>query len=314
MSVETEVEEPLETGAQEVAERVPPTRKQDDLSLDFLKALEDQDQEDDTEQVDGVEDSAADDSGDEKAEEAAAPEGPSEYLLRAAAAAGVPQRLIEMAVNDDQLASVIEYHAEESKAKAEPEREPPKTISDDELKLELGFGEDEFDENDPVHKALKTVVEKFNKLQEKHTTALAHFAAFANQTLDRQKNDEQEQVRTRIQAPFDATLDEFGVKEFGKFADGTPLTKAQIAERTAIWDAAVKLGIDEKTAPEEIARLVKVAVQAKRPGLFTKFQETQRGKAKQPRSVIGGPKAAKPREPEMDFADMLRKARPGQFR
>ena len=236
---------------------------------------EEEEQIEETEQAEGVEQSAEGDSVDEQATDEGAEvvdEGPSFLMKRAAVEAGIDPALVGRATSDAQLELMIE-------AANRPEPQESTPAKDRTLKLDLP--EEEFGPDDPIRKVFVSLQEQLNQQREEHEKALAALTAFANSQLDREDRTQWETLYT----PFDKALDSF---ESPLLGTSGKLTDKQRAERAAIAEKYTALGATADMPADELQRYAELAVAAARKDLIEQRSKKQQAVAQQQRRVIGG--------------------------
>lgn len=227
-----------------------------------------------TEQEDGVEESADPDAGDTEVDETeVATEGPSFLMRQEAARAGISPEFIQLAGSDAELERLISFAQSREEA---PLSDP---VIDEPLTVELP--EDEFPADDPMRKALTAMVGKINERMEMLRRTQGHLAQFANERLEREERDEYQQ----LYSPFDEILDSFESPVLGKTGTKDP---AQRAERTAIAQKYLGLGANAMTPADEKRRLAELAVAAHRRNLVDQRNQKQQATTRQAKQVIGG--------------------------
>jgi hypothetical protein len=196
--------------------------------------------------------------------------------------AGLDPKLIAVASNDAQLEQMIVVHKD---------REQPKDATDvdfDDTPLAFDLPEDEYPADDPVRKALGSVVEGFNKRLQQRDSVIAQLANWTNKQIDRADREAQEsQLKEHavLVAPFDEVLDSFNSDVFGKTGTKDP---KQVQSRVAAWEKYFKLGADAKLDKDILARKALLAAEDYRPGFIEQRTKTQQAVARQKRNVIGG--------------------------
>lgn len=224
-------------------------------------------------------------------------EGPSFLMKREAASAGVRQELIDRAKSDEQLELLIEA----ATSRQEPEGDAPKEAFS--FKLELP--EDEFGPDDPVRKALQSLVDQQNAREAEREKAFGMLFSFANQQLERETTRDAEVAQAQYQslyAPFDEELDSFASDVLGKH--GT-LNDAQKQERQAIAASYQAFGVTPDTPVAEKKRLAILALQARHPDLVAKRPPKQQAAPSQQRRVLGGG-SQRPVQRAQTEADLLK--------
>jgi hypothetical protein len=254
-------------------------------------------EDDDEEQLQEEVDEGEDDESEEPAEEESSAEGPSDAMLAVARLQGVPEALLSIARSDDDVSKLLEF-AKQPAAKEEeqPQQEQPPEEGD--LDVSDFFGEEDLDDTDPAHKALKKVVEVLNEERKTSRLLLQH--------ASHQMQMQQQQESRQFQQPFDDALDSMESPVFGSTAKG--LSDSQIKARKQAFSGYLSLAEGEPA--ERRKELAEAAVRAKFANVFQGKPDVSKKKAlaKQSRKRLGGSKAkSKPSElsPQEEFEKRL---------
>lgn len=249
--------------------------------------------EDDTEQEpeDSDEEASDDDAG--EAEESSQSEteekpadGPTAAMKAMAKFAKVPERLIAIAKDDEQLQAFIDElgNAGEAKQEQEQEADPLEKWAGAPLFAD-DFSEDEFDADDPVVKRLKSMQEALNKEVSDQRKSLLH----VKKLLDLQAQNEQLQQQQKefavLGTPFDEVLDEVGSAVLGKSGS---LTDKQFQERAELFEAYKTVVEKSKAGPERFKEIAKLALQAKHPSLAKALDAIKQQTRQQAKSRTNG--------------------------
>lgn len=227
---------------------------------------------------DAVDEEAAEEepSPEESTDQPPVAEGPSFVMKQVALNAGVDQRWVNVAKDDAQLQQFIELagrREEEPQTPAEPEK--------DELELRVDLPEDEYGPDDPLRKAFAAMQETLNKQRQEYKRNIAALAAFANQRIQA----EEQQEYQKLYSPFDETLDSYASPVLGKSGSLTP---AQNAVREAVAQKYLGLGATAGMSADVLSEYTQYALQATRKDVYQQHQKQQQASARQQKKVLGG--------------------------
>lgn len=222
-------------------------------------------EQDDDEDGDEVYEEVDEDESEEADGEEPAVEGPSDEMRAVAKLAGVPEQFLGMAKTNADVQMLISHFSQKpEEQKPQAQQEAP-VEEDLELSVEDFLPSDDFDESDPAHKAVKSLVDVLN--EERKTTRL--LLGFASQQMNQQQ---QEQARA-FQSPFDEALDEIGA--FGDSKSG--LSDSEVQMRKAAFQAYISLA--EGEPPERRKELAQAAARVKFSHLLPKEEAVDKKKA-----------------------------------
>lgn len=276
----------------------------------------------------GDDDSAEVDAGTEektqveKPAETPTPEGPSVEMQQIASDHGVHAEDIAKARDNRELALLIGAAdriraAQEPAKKDEPAKEPVKN----DLEWNLDLPEDEFGPDDPIRKALASVVEQVKASITKDRRGISALINFAEEHLkekdEAQKKAEEEnkareaEIVTRLAKPFDQLMNSFNSDVLGK-GDFSKLSESQQKVRLDLWDRTVSLGMTPDSPPEEVERLGKLAVEARHREIADQFNKQQRKAKAQPQRVLGGNTNGRAVEPKPGFVEWFEDVQNGR--
>ncbi len=207
-------------------------------------------------------------------------DGPSFLMKRAALDAGLDESLVAKAKDDATLELLIETAGKARQTEAKPEEA---RVAD--FALPVNLPEDEFGPDDPIRKmfvewsaALKDEISEARK-------GLGMLAQHANRQLEQAEQSQQAEVYSKLSKPFDTFLDSFDSDVLGNSKKPSP---KMIAERSAIWDKYLALGVDPSMSEEDMTLYVELAATAHSKALVEQRNKKRQAAESQPSKVIGG--------------------------
>lgn len=234
-------------------------------------------------EVDEEESTETDDSSQDEAEEkATVTEGPTAAMKTLARQNKIPDVLIEWAVNDDQLAGLIELASQSA--------EPDMSESPDIPTFEIDLPEDEYPANDPVRGVLSRMQSHFTEQLTAAQRKIGELEKLSKTTEQQQRQAVEQQARS-FQAEFDRTLDRLNEAAFGQ---SSKLSSPAIRARTVMFDTVREILAEDSGVP--LPDAVRKAAEMLNFNLTNKAPDEKAAIRKQAQKKLGSG-SAKPAEP-----------------
>lgn len=201
------------------------------------------------------------------------PEGLSAHLVRLAMKADIPQQFIDMARDDAQLSQYIEMLGAPAGRDDKSEELTPGQGLVKNLLLEAVIPEDDFDKNDPGHRAIAAITERLNLMAQ----ALGKTFDATHKVDSTIKHDREFQTRMAEESDFDSGIDSLSLEGSKRgSADrqkSFPLFRALIASEPGTSRQELAIRAHYATHPD----LLKKAAETKQLDAMTKQAGTKLG-------------------------------------